>query len=144
MCQPLGSRERAEGTVAPAVDRVERRLGLRHGDHADEESLALADVQLNRVSTIGLVLQKILPPTRGRPAGGRDDDGGRRVGTLDDGGPCAVASRSKTGRGLVTAPIFLLAPQVKLRKRLDLARDAERAIDTVPGRIVAGWVEGRF
>ena len=55
----------------------------------------------------------------------------------------AVASRSKTGRGLVTAPIFLLVPQVKLRKRLDLARDAERARDAVPGRIVAGWVEGK-
>jgi hypothetical protein len=41
-------------------------------------------------------------------------------------------------------PIFLLVPQVKLRKRLDLARDAERAIDAVPGRIVAGWVDGRF
>lgn len=55
----------------------------------------------------------------------------------------AVASLSKTGRGLMTAPIFLLVPQVKLRKRLDLARDAERAIDGVPGRIVAGWVETR-
>jgi hypothetical protein len=53
----------------------------------------------------------------------------------------AVASRSKTGRGLTTVPIFLLVPQVKLRKRLDLARDAERAIDGMPGRIVAGWVE---
>lgn len=51
----------------------------------------------------------------------------------------AVASRSKTGRGLTTVPVFLLVPQVKLRKRLDLARDAERAIDGVPGRIVAGW-----
>ncbi|MFN3994601.1 MAG: DUF6441 family protein [Tabrizicola flagellatus] len=54
----------------------------------------------------------------------------------------AVASRAKTGPGLTTVPIFLLVPQVKLRKRLDLARDAERAIDGVPGRIVAGWVEG--
>ncbi|MCL7466332.1 DUF6441 family protein [Phaeovulum sp. NW3] len=53
----------------------------------------------------------------------------------------AVASRAKTGRGLATVPIFLLVPQVKLRKRLDLARDAERAIDSVPGRIVAGWDE---
>lgn len=41
---------------------------------------------------------------------------------------------------LTTVPIFLLVPQVKLRKRLDLARDAERAIDVVPGRIEAGWV----
>lgn len=52
-----------------------------------------------------------------------------------------VASRSKTGRGKSTVPIFLLVPQVKLAKRLDLARDAERAIAELPGRIVAGWVE---
>lgn len=51
----------------------------------------------------------------------------------------AVASRSKTGRGLATVPIFLLVPQVKLRKRLDLARAARQAADSVPGRIVAGW-----
>ena len=55
----------------------------------------------------------------------------------------AVASRSKTGRNQVTAPIFLLVPQVKLPKRLDLARDADRALDSVPGLIVANWVEGK-
>ena len=52
-----------------------------------------------------------------------------------------VASRSKTGRGLTSVPIFLLVPQVKLRKRLDLARDADRALDGVPGLIVANWLE---
>lgn len=31
----------------------------------------------------------------------------------------------------------------KLRKRLDLARDAERLVDGVPGRIVANRVEGK-
>ena len=56
----------------------------------------------------------------------------------------AVASRSKTGRGIVTAPIFLLVPQVKLPKRLDLARDVERAVDGVPGLIVANWLRGRI
>ena len=55
----------------------------------------------------------------------------------------AVASRSKTGRGVVTAPIFLLVPQVKLPKRLDLARDAERAADGVPWLIVAKWVDAQ-
>ena len=55
----------------------------------------------------------------------------------------AVVSRSKTGRGKVTAPIFLLVPQVKLPKRLDLARDADQALDGVPGLIVANWVEAR-
>jgi len=55
----------------------------------------------------------------------------------------AVASKSKTGRGVVTTPIFLLVPQVKLPKRLDLARAAERAVDRVPGLIVAEWAEGK-
>ncbi|MBR28423.1 MAG: hypothetical protein CML46_16005 [Rhodobacteraceae bacterium] len=54
-----------------------------------------------------------------------------------------VASRSKTGRGRATVPIFLLVPQVRLPKRLDLARDADRALDSVPGLIVANWVEGK-
>ena len=56
----------------------------------------------------------------------------------------AVVSRSKTGRKKVTVPIFLLVPQVKLPKRLDLARDAARAHDAVPGLIVANWMEGRL
>jgi hypothetical protein len=56
----------------------------------------------------------------------------------------AVASRSKAGRGVTTVPIFLLVPQVKLPKRLDLARDAERAQEAVPGLILANWVEGRL
>jgi hypothetical protein len=55
-----------------------------------------------------------------------------------------VASRSKTGRGRATVPIFLLVRQVKLSKRLDLARDAARAVDRVPGLIVASWVEAKL
>jgi hypothetical protein len=51
----------------------------------------------------------------------------------------AVASTSKTGRGVATAPIFLLVPQVTLPKRLDLARDAGRTVDGVLGLIVAEW-----
>ena len=53
----------------------------------------------------------------------------------------AAVSKSKTGRGQVTAPIFILVRQVKLPKRLDLARDAERAQAAIPGSIVANWVE---
>jgi hypothetical protein len=40
-------------------------------------------------------------------------------------------------------PIFLVAPQVKLSKRLDLARDAERAHAAIPGLIVANWVSDK-
>ena len=53
----------------------------------------------------------------------------------------AVRSRSKTGRGVATVPIFLLVPQVKLPKRLDLAQDAVRAHDALPGLIFRNWVE---
>ncbi len=51
-----------------------------------------------------------------------------------------VVSRSKTGRGRATVPIFLLVPQVKLRKRLDLARDADRIAGKVPKLVVERWV----
>jgi len=51
-----------------------------------------------------------------------------------------VAAESIKKSGVATVPIFLLVPQVKLRKRLDLARDGERAVDGVPGLIVANWV----
>jgi len=56
----------------------------------------------------------------------------------------AVASRSKTGRGRTTVPIFLLVPQVRLPKRLDLARDEQAAREALPGAIVAKWVEGKI
>jgi len=39
------------------------------------------------------------------------------------------------------ASIFLLAPPVKLAKRLDLDGAGERALDSVPGLIVAKGVE---
>ena len=54
-----------------------------------------------------------------------------------------VVSRSKTGRGQSTVPIFLLVPQVKPAKRLSLGRDAERAQASIPGLIVANWLEER-
>jgi len=53
----------------------------------------------------------------------------------------AVASKSKTGRGLATVPIFLLAPQVKLPKRLSLGGPARKAEARLPGLIVANWKE---
>ena len=51
----------------------------------------------------------------------------------------AVRSRSRTGRGVATVPIFLLVAQVELPKRLDLARDAVRAHEAMPGLIVRNW-----
>ena len=55
-----------------------------------------------------------------------------------------VASRAKTGRGRTTVPIFLLVPQVRLPKRLDLDRDAAQAQDALPGLILEKWVAGKI
>lgn len=49
--------------------------------------------------------------------------------------------RKKDGilTGEQTVPIFLLVPQVKLSKRLDLAKAAEAVAGTVPNIIVSSW-----
>lgn len=51
----------------------------------------------------------------------------------------AVVSRSKTGRGLTSVPIFLTVRQVSLRKRIDLDRSARAALNALPGAIVSRW-----
>lgn len=51
----------------------------------------------------------------------------------------AVASRSKTGRGLQSVPVFTLVRQVSLRKRLDLERPAQAAIAGLPAAIGRNW-----
>ncbi|MFM7656693.1 MAG: DUF6441 family protein [Paracoccaceae bacterium] len=51
-----------------------------------------------------------------------------------------VAARAKSGRGLASVPIFLLVRQVKLAKRLDLAKAADAALGRIPEAIVANWV----
>ncbi len=45
--------------------------------------------------------------------------------------------------GRTIVPIFLLVPQVKLPKRLDLERDAREAAADLSGLIVANWVDGQ-
>lgn len=56
----------------------------------------------------------------------------------------AVASRARVRRdgirtGAATVPIFILVPQVRLRKRLDLAGAGDRWAARVPGLIVENW-----
>ena len=55
----------------------------------------------------------------------------------------ASAAALRSGRGLVTVPIFVLVPQVTVRKRLDVASAARRWEDKVPGLVVGHWVDGR-
>jgi len=52
----------------------------------------------------------------------------------------ASASALKTGRGLVTVPMFILVPQVSIRKRLDVAGAADRWVDQLPSLIVRNWI----
>ena len=59
-------------------------------------------------------------------------------GRLGKAGRYAV-SRSKTGRGLTTVVIFVLVPQVTLRRRLDLVSAADRWASALPGMIVRAW-----
>ena len=63
-------------------------------------------------------------------------------GRLNSRGLC-VAAGAKSGRGRATVPIFLLVRQVKLAKRLDLAKAAEGTVGRIPGTIVANWGDGR-
>ena len=47
-------------------------------------------------------------------------------------------------KGRATAVVFLLVPQVRLRKRLDLEAAAREAEGRLPGLIVANWAETSF
>ncbi len=49
------------------------------------------------------------------------------------------ARRDGTRTGSMTIPIFILVPQVQLRKRLDLARDAEAWAARLPRLITDNW-----
>lgn len=56
-----------------------------------------------------------------------------------DGFAKASASALRTGRGLATVPMFLLVPQVTLRKRLDVAGAAEKWLAVLPGLVARNW-----
>ena len=51
----------------------------------------------------------------------------------------AVRSRSKTGRGLTSVPVFMLVPKVKLKKVLNLDEAVRSVVDRVPAAIVSRW-----
>lgn len=46
-----------------------------------------------------------------------------------------------TRMGSMTIPIFVLVPQVRLAKRIDLARDAQRWVGRLPEMINSNWTE---
>lgn len=54
----------------------------------------------------------------------------------------ASAAAQRSGRGLVTVPIFILVPQVTLGKRLDVAGAALRWQERLPGLVVRSWFSG--
>ena len=52
------------------------------------------------------------------------------------------ASALRTGRGMTSAVMFILVPQVSLRKRLDVNAAAERWVSALPELIVRNWRDG--
>jgi len=149
--KPLRGLKGGERAVAPAELTDEQTLNLIGSNRSQQEFFTLPDMQCDGVPARGLVLGEVL---EGIAPGEWERRSGLLLrfiyrrrgpsllvaeGRLNSKGR-AVASKSKTGRGLTTVAIFLLVPQVKLRKRLDLAREAARAVDGVPGRIVVAWM----
>jgi len=65
------------------------------------------------------------------------DDGTARQRRTSD--PLGFTASRRRFRKNVTIPIFILVPQVKLPRRLDLARGAEAVARTVPAAIVSSW-----
>jgi len=53
----------------------------------------------------------------------------------------AGASALRTGRSLTTVPMFILVPQVTVRKRLDVAGVSAKWHAAVPGMVVRNWRE---
>ncbi|MBX6324390.1 MAG: hypothetical protein IRY94_21465, partial [Rhodospirillaceae bacterium] len=56
----------------------------------------------------------------------------------------ASAAALRTGRGLVTVPIFILVLQVTVKKRLDVAGAAARWQARLPELVRRAWREPRF
>ena len=65
------------------------------------------------------------------------DDGTARQRRTSD--PLSFTASKRRFRKNVVVPIFVLVPQVKLSKRLDLARAAEAVARSVPNAIVNSW-----
>ena len=51
-------------------------------------------------------------------------------------------SAQRSGNGLASVVMFILVPQVSLRKRLDVAAAAQKWIDAVPDLVIRNWREG--
>lgn len=51
----------------------------------------------------------------------------------------ASASALRTGRGLTTVPIFILVPQVSLKKRFDIDSTGQKWIGQLPRLVIQNW-----
>ena len=47
----------------------------------------------------------------------------------------------KSGRGLASVPMFILVPQISIRKRLDVSGAAEKWLAALPGLVIRNWRE---
>jgi hypothetical protein len=54
----------------------------------------------------------------------------------------ASATTIRTGRGLTTVPIFVLIPQITIKKRFDMESVSKKWIDRLPSMVIENWQEG--
>lgn len=54
----------------------------------------------------------------------------------------ASATAQRTGRGLTTVPIFVLIPQITIKKRFDMESVGKKWIDRLPNLVIENWQEG--
>lgn len=54
----------------------------------------------------------------------------------------ASATAIRTGRGLTTVPMFVLIPQVTIKKRFDIESVGKKWNDRLPSLVIENWQEG--
>ena len=54
----------------------------------------------------------------------------------------ASATAQRTGRGLTTVPMFVLIPQVTIKKRFDIESVGKKWNDRLPSLVIENWQEG--
>lgn len=83
---------------------------------------------------------RFVPPRAGRPALLVADD--FTVGERSGRARYATARQRQTGRRLATVVMFVLIPQARVRKRLNIKSLADSALSSLPNAIVSEWEGG--
>ncbi len=125
----------AEGVVIRSKHGRFLAIQTQYAIHRQNRRVSPADFE-----EAGIPLRYI-PPQGARHFGLLVVDNFRVTGK----GKARVASPTalKTGRGLTTIVMFILVPQVSLKKRFDIDKAAEKWVGRLPDLVVTNWPEGK-